>query len=62
MALPHHLQGHEGRMYEAHQHVAMARLFDDEELPTRMIGVDEIQELHPLVSTENIACGIWSFS
>ena len=53
-------KNHEGRMYEAKQHVNMARLFDGEEFPTTFIDVDEIKEKHPLVCTDNIECGIWT--
>jgi dimethylglycine dehydrogenase len=53
-------KNHTGRLYEAQQHVDMAQLFDDSEHTTRMIDVDEIQEKHPLVNTDNIECGIWT--
>ena len=53
-------KNHPGRLFEAKQNLAMARLFDDDEFPTRMIDVDEIQELHPLVNVDNIECGIWT--
>jgi dimethylglycine dehydrogenase len=53
-------KNHEGRLYEAKQHVDMARLFDDDGFITKMIDVDEIAEKHPLVNTDNIECGIWT--
>lgn len=47
-------KGDADRLAEAKHHVAMASLYDNPAYPTRLISVDEIAELHPLVSTEGI--------
>lgn len=38
----------------------MASLYDNTEYPTRMICNDEIQELHPLIDTSGVQCGLWT--
>lgn len=55
-------KGSRDRYIEAMQHVAMAKIYDTQapELDTVVVSPDEIQELHPLVDTSNIECGIWT--
>eukprot|EP00040_Diaphanoeca_grandis_P013087 m.66162 g.66162 ORF g.66162 m.66162 type:complete len:824 (+) comp23656_c0_seq1:236-2707(+) len=55
-------KGNRDRYLEAQQQVAMASLYDhpEENLQTRLISPDEIQELHPLINTDSIECGVWT--
>ncbi|GBG33309.1 Dimethylglycine dehydrogenase, mitochondrial [Hondaea fermentalgiana] len=53
-------KGNEGRLREAHQHVAMAKLFDDPMYPTTMISRDEVAALHPLLDTSDVECGVYT--
>mmetsp|Transcript_34570 Transcript_34570/g.75711 ORF Transcript_34570/g.75711 Transcript_34570/m.75711 type:complete len:866 (-) Transcript_34570:195-2792(-) len=51
-------KGDRDRYLEAQQQVGMSALYDDPKYPTRMISRAEIEEMHPLLCTENIDCGV----
>lgn len=51
-------KGNEARLREAEQHCGLGRLLDDPLYPTRLIDVQEIKRLHPLVDTDGIAAGV----
>jgi dimethylglycine dehydrogenase len=52
--------GNDNRMMEAEQHVAMASLYDDAELPSVMLGPSEVKALHPLVDETQIQAAIYT--
>ena len=52
--------GNADRMTEAKQHVAMAALYDDPELPTSLISPEEVQALHPLVNVSGVQAGVYT--
>jgi glycine/D-amino acid oxidase-like deaminating enzyme/phenylpropionate dioxygenase-like ring-hydroxylating dioxygenase large terminal subunit/glycine cleavage system aminomethyltransferase T len=53
-------KGNDARLAEAMQHVQMAALYDLPEYPTEIISPEKIKELHPLIDTSSIECGIWT--
>eukprot|EP00501_MAST-03F_sp_TOSAG23-6_P002006 GSMAST32.ASY1.ANO1.2091.1 assembled CDS len=53
-------KGNPDRLKEAHQHVAMAALYDDPEFPCEIISADECGERHPLLDCSNVECGVWT--
>ena len=52
--------GNADRMTDAKQHVAMAALYDDPELPTSLISPEEVQALHPLVNVSGVQAGVYT--
>eukprot|EP01063_Lacrimia_lanifica_P029277 TRINITY_DN442_c0_g2_i1.p1 TRINITY_DN442_c0_g2~~TRINITY_DN442_c0_g2_i1.p1 ORF type:complete len:1298 (+),score=497.22 TRINITY_DN442_c0_g2_i1:111-4004(+) len=48
------------RLLEAKHHVELARLYDEADLPTRLIGTDEIKALHPLIDTGDVEAGVYT--
>lgn len=53
-------KGNLDRLFEARQHLAMARLYDRPEFVTEMISADQIAERHPLINVSGIECGLWT--
>jgi glycine/D-amino acid oxidase-like deaminating enzyme len=52
--------GNSDRMMEAEQQMAMSALYDDDDLPSLLLGPSEVKELHPLIDETQIQAAIYT--